>query len=133
MTRTITSNAPGSGTSISSSWKASFGSPSRSSRITQAAIVSGSSPGSTPTSETFVTSTAIGGGRLPCGLGGLDRFDGLGRSGLGQGGGVVVVHRLSADQPERDHHAARGNPGGEPHAARKRVDERVVRGAHRDG
>ena len=59
MTRTITSNAPGSGTSISSSWKASVGSPSRSSRITQAAIVAGSVPGSTSSSETFVTSTAM--------------------------------------------------------------------------
>src|SRR3954467_13718483 len=52
ITRTITSNAPGSGTSISSIWKASFGSPSRSSRITHAAIVSGSVPGSTFTSVT---------------------------------------------------------------------------------
>src|SRR3954469_8231105 len=60
MTRTMTSNAPGSGTSISSSWKASFGSPSRSSRITQAAIVSGSSPGSVSTRDTCVTSTATG-------------------------------------------------------------------------
>src|SRR3954468_8509305 len=48
----MTSNAPGSGTSISSIWKASFGSPSRSSRITHAAIVSGSVPGSTFTSVT---------------------------------------------------------------------------------
>src|SRR3954452_17223726 len=52
MTRTITSKALGSGTSISSIWKASFGSPSRSSRMTQAAIVSGSVPGSTFTSVT---------------------------------------------------------------------------------
>src|SRR5437764_5923400 len=58
MTRTMTSNAPGSGTSISSSWKASFGSPSRSSRMTQAAIVLGSSPGSVSTRDTCVTSTA---------------------------------------------------------------------------
>ena len=43
----MTSNAPGSGTSISSSWKASSGSPKRSSRMTQAAIVGGSVPGST--------------------------------------------------------------------------------------
>ena len=41
ITRTITSNAPGSGTSISSSWNASIGSPWRSSRMTQAAIVRG--------------------------------------------------------------------------------------------
>src|SRR3954451_23636392 len=52
MTRTMTSKAPGSGTSISSIWKASLGSPSRSSRITQAAIFSGSVPGSTFTSVT---------------------------------------------------------------------------------
>src|SRR4051794_35877319 len=58
MTRTMTSNAPGSGTSISSSWNASFGSPSRSSRMTQAAIVLGSSPGSVSTRATCVTSTA---------------------------------------------------------------------------
>src|SRR5919109_1730001 len=58
ITRTITSNAPGSGTSISSSWKASLGSPSRSRRITQAAIVFGSSPGSTSSFETSDTSTA---------------------------------------------------------------------------
>src|SRR3954470_13440865 len=59
MTRTITSNAPGSGTSISSSWKASAGWPSRSWRITHAAIVSGSVPGSVSTLATFVTSIAI--------------------------------------------------------------------------
>src|SRR3954453_16909627 len=56
----MTSNAPGSGTSISSSWKASRGWPSRSWRITQAAIVSGSVPGSVSTLATFVTSIAIG-------------------------------------------------------------------------
>src|SRR4051794_13630158 len=59
MTRTITSNAPGSGTSISSSWNASEGCPSRSCRITQAAIVSGSVPGSTSRLVTFFTSIAI--------------------------------------------------------------------------
>src|SRR3954451_18417797 len=58
MTRTITSKAPGSGTSISSSWKASIGSPKRSSRMTQAAMVGGSSPGSTSTLATSLTSTA---------------------------------------------------------------------------
>src|SRR4051795_10139004 len=47
MTRTVTSNAAGSGTSISSTWNASTGSPSRSCLMTQAAIVAGSSPGST--------------------------------------------------------------------------------------
>src|ERR671930_768125 len=53
ITRTVTSNAPGSGTSISSSWNASSGSPRRSARITHAAIVAGSSPGA--------MSTGIGG------------------------------------------------------------------------
>src|SRR5215211_688192 len=60
MTRTMTSNAAGSGTSISSSWKASLGSPSRSARITQAAIVLGSSPGSVSMCDTCVKSTATG-------------------------------------------------------------------------
>src|SRR4051812_42008351 len=60
MTRTMTSNAPGSGTSISSTRKASSGSPSRSWRMTQAAIVAGSSPGSVSTCATCVRSTAIG-------------------------------------------------------------------------
>src|SRR3954454_3661638 len=59
MTRTTTSNAPGSGTSISSTWKASIGSPSRSWRMTQAAIVAGSSPGSASTCATCVRSTAM--------------------------------------------------------------------------
>src|SRR5829696_5242360 len=72
MTRTMTSKAPGSGTSISSSWKASTGSPSRSSRITQAAMVAGSSPGSVLTPVTSVrsawamrssSSSAVGRGR----------------------------------------------------------------------
>src|SRR4051795_921886 len=58
ITRTITSKAPGSGTSISSTWKASLGSPSRSWRITQAAIFSGSSPGSTSSLDTSAISTA---------------------------------------------------------------------------
>src|SRR3954454_5901248 len=58
MTRTTTSKAPGSGTSISSTWKASLGSPSRSWRITQAAIFSGSSPGSTSSLDTSAISTA---------------------------------------------------------------------------
>src|ERR1700712_2309534 len=58
MTRTVTSNAPGSGTSISSSWKASSGSPWRSSRITHAAIVAGSSPGSTSSCATCFVSIA---------------------------------------------------------------------------
>src|SRR5215208_2751118 len=64
MTRTTTSNAPGSGTSISSIWKASTGSPKRSSRITQAVMVSGRIPGSVVTSETRLMSTVIGRGSL---------------------------------------------------------------------
>jgi hypothetical protein len=59
ITRTTTSNAPGSGTSICSSWKASRGSPWRSSRITQADIEAGSSPGSTSIRATCVMSTAM--------------------------------------------------------------------------
>src|SRR6187551_609553 len=58
ITRTMTSKAPGSGTSICSSWKASLGSPSRSWRITHAAIVSGSVPGSTSNFATALVSTA---------------------------------------------------------------------------
>ena len=61
MTRTTTSKAPGSGTSISSSWKASVGSPSRSWRMTQAAMVAGSSPGSVSTCAICVRSTAMAG------------------------------------------------------------------------
>src|SRR5213083_801491 len=58
ITRTMTSKAPGSGTSISSTWKACSGSPSRSGRMTHAAIVAGSSPGSVSTWETWLRSTA---------------------------------------------------------------------------
>src|SRR3954451_14203932 len=57
ITRTITSNAAGFGTAISSSWKASVGSPSRSARMTQAALVSGSSPGSTSSWAIWLVST----------------------------------------------------------------------------
>ena len=57
ITRTITSKAPGRGTSISSSWKASVGSPSRSARMTHAAIVEGSSPGSTSSWAIWLVST----------------------------------------------------------------------------
>src|SRR5215211_3236608 len=68
MTRTVTSKAPGSGTSISSSWKASSGSPWRSSRITHAAMVGGSSPGSTSSCATcfvsIATSAPGSGGRM---------------------------------------------------------------------
>ncbi len=62
ITRTQTSKAPGSGISISSIWKASIGSPSRSWRMTQAAIVAGSSPGSVSTFAICAISTAIGPG-----------------------------------------------------------------------
>src|SRR3954466_5106813 len=58
ITRTVTSKAPGSGVSISSSWNASMGSPSRSSRMTHAAMVGGSSPGSASIWETWLASTA---------------------------------------------------------------------------
>src|SRR3954447_12154105 len=58
MTRTTTSKAPGSGVGISSSWNASSGSPKRSSRMTQAAIVGGRSPGSASNRATWLTSTA---------------------------------------------------------------------------
>src|SRR3954447_23473670 len=58
ITRTTTSKAPGCGVSISSRWKASTGSPRRSSRITHAVIVSGSVPGSVATVATWLTSTA---------------------------------------------------------------------------
>src|SRR5689334_16906806 len=61
-----TSKAPGSGTSISSSWNAWVGSPSRSARITHAAIVAGSSPGSTSSCAIWLWSdmarTLLGGG-----------------------------------------------------------------------
>ena len=57
ITRTITSNAAGRGTAISSSWKASVGSPSRSARMTHAAIVAGSSPGSTSSWAIWLVST----------------------------------------------------------------------------
>ena len=57
ITRTITSNAAGCGTAISSSWKASVGSPSRSARMTHAAIVEGSSPGSTSSWAIWLVST----------------------------------------------------------------------------
>src|SRR5213078_3901242 len=94
MTRTITSNAPGSGTSISSIWNASRGSPSRSWRITHAAIVSGSVPGSVPTSVTFLMSTAISPpGRVRPGsyLGDAERLGGLGPAGgLGRKSGPVL-------------------------------------------
>src|SRR4029079_15716005 len=59
ITLTTTSKAPGSGTSICSSWKASVGSPSRSWRITQAAIASGRVPGSTSSVAIVLVSTAI--------------------------------------------------------------------------
>src|SRR4051794_20481884 len=76
MTRTVTSKAPGSGTSISSSWNASSGSPWRSSRITHAAMVGGSSPGSTSSCATCFVSIATaapdsGGRMVPAAAGGF--------------------------------------------------------------
>ena len=67
ITRTVTSKAPGSGVSISSSWNASSGSPSRSWRMTHAAIVGGSSPGSASILETWLVSTAISARTHPLG------------------------------------------------------------------
>src|SRR6266540_261390 len=100
----MTSNAPGSGTSISSSWKASFGSPWRSSRITQAAIVSGSVPGSTSSSDTLVMSTAMGEQITrrgePWALSGGDRLGGR----LDLPRRVRLLGRLGRDQPEGEQH-----------------------------
>ena len=59
LTRSIDDPLKFQQTSICSSWKASVGSPSRSWRITQAAIVAGSSPGSTSNFATALVSTAI--------------------------------------------------------------------------
>src|SRR3954447_24496812 len=84
ITRTVTSNAPGSGTSISSSRKASVGSPSRSARMTRAAIVAGSSPGSTSSCAIWLVSTdmartlaAAGGGLRKHRVHGFHDRDGL--------------------------------------------------------
>src|SRR3954463_9032602 len=68
MTRTVTSKAPGSGTSISSSWKASSGSPRRSPRITPPALGGGGPPGSPSSCATCFVSIATAapdsGGRM---------------------------------------------------------------------
>src|ERR671916_2507819 len=95
ITRTITSKAPGSGTSICSSWKASIGSPSRSWRMTQAAIVWGSSPGSVLTSVTSVRSTwAIALVLVLLVVGGEDGT--ATPSGLALAGGALRAPRLGA-------------------------------------
>src|SRR5881397_823683 len=87
ITRTMTSKAPGSGTSISSTWKACSGSPSRSGRMTHAAIVAGSSPGSVSTWEIWLRSTAT------CSF--LARF----------GGRDLTRGRQEPGPPEPDDHA----------------------------
>src|SRR3954453_18894087 len=128
MTRTMTSKAPGSGTSISSSWKASLGSPKRSSRMTQAVIVSGSVPGSVATVETCVTSTAIvlekpSGDRYRSVLRGAnhtpDRGDG---APTGRRRSVVAEEASPAEEPQQDH--GRGDHAADPVApeGRGRVD-----------
>src|SRR4051812_2957505 len=103
ITRTITSNAPGSGTSICSTWKASSGSPSRSWRMTHAAIVGGSSPGSASTCATWVRSTAI---RFPLPAGALlmspPRRVGADGTLLAV---AVQVTRPPEPQPEHEHGA----------------------------
>src|SRR4051794_1065882 len=98
--------------------------------MTHAAIVPGSSPGSTSISVTFVTSTAIGGGRLPCRL---CRFGhlGHGRGLLRLTGRVWPADRLAADGPDGEHRAQYGDAAGQPHAAGEGVDEGVVGGIGR--
>src|SRR5215211_5760519 len=91
MTRTNTSNAPGSGTSISSIWNASLGSPSRSCRITQAAIVSGSVPGSTSSLETSATSTAT--------CESLLRWDGIRARGIA----IRLLYNVDSERPPAIH------------------------------
>src|SRR3954468_9118691 len=116
ITRTITSNAPGCGTSICSSWKASIGSPSRSCRITQAAIVSGRVPGSTPTSVTSVRSTCA---TDSSGVGRPGMVPSLGSS---RAGCVTVVkHQNVAVGVREGHHVADAGVHGvaqEAHALR---------------
>src|SRR4051794_9626400 len=120
ITRTITSNAPGSGTSICSTWKASSGSPSRSWRMTHAAIVGGSSPGSASTCATWVRSTAIS-DSAPCW-----RFAHVAApAGVGADRTLlavaVQVTRPAQPQPDRagGHHHP---PDPEDEKARERVD-----------
>src|SRR3954447_3359795 len=119
MTRTMTSNAPGSGTSISSTWNASSGSPSRSWRMTQAAIVAGSSPGSVSTCATCVRSTAI-----VCLRSHLSGSSPPRRGRRGAGTLLAVPVQVTRavqprpDQRDRDDHA----PDPEHEEARERVD-----------
>src|SRR6059036_3473992 len=99
----MTSNAPGSGISISSSWKASIGSPSRSWRMTQAAMVGGSSPGSTSSLATWLVSTAIAAGHI------LSVDWRVKVAGCYRGGGLEPVLALDPEQgQEQDgrHHQA---------------------------
>src|SRR5919199_2830064 len=108
ITRTITSNAPGSGTSISSTWKASSGSPSRSWRMTQAAIVAGSSPGSVSTCATCVRSTAIGVSAPSC----PDRRRPR-RAGGRRGAGTLLTASVQVTgpaQPQPDHGGRQDHP-----------------------
>ena len=144
----MTSKAPGSGTSISSSWKASRGSPSRSSRITQADMVSGRVPGSTESSLGLVRSIwAIG----PLGAMSSARGERAGGFRLRRGSyaagrgerprpaptperlgclrrprGLRALGPLRRHEPERQDGACDGHAGGQPHAARERVDERFL-------
>src|SRR3954469_1187679 len=119
MTRTMTSNAPGSGTSISSTWKASSGSPSRSWRMTQAAIVAGSSPGSVSTCATCVRSTAIGLSALPA-----VRI--VAATGGRRGAGTLLavpVQVTRPPEPRRDHGDRAQSPPDAPDEERgERVD-----------
>src|SRR6185436_14945239 len=94
------SNAPGVGTSISSSWKASVGSPSRSARMTQAAIVEGSSPGSTSSWAIWLVSTD------------MDKPYALSEP----------VVALDPEQCEENHSRERERPDAEDQEVRLRVD-----------
>src|SRR3954454_17592677 len=118
MTRTITSNAPGSGTSISSTWKASIGSPSRSWRMTHAAMVAGSSPGWVSTCATWVRSTAIT-DSAPCWRLSCSRPAGVGADGTLL---AVAVQVTRPAQPRPDH---RGRHDHAPDAEHEEANERV--------
>src|SRR3954470_248353 len=125
ITRTITSNAPGCGTSICSSWKASIGSPSRSCRITQAAIVSGRVPGSTPTSVTSVRSTCA---TDSSGVGRPGMVPSLGSS---RAGCVAVVeHQHVAVRVRERRHVADARVDRVGHEADALALELLARGGH---
>src|SRR5436190_39724 len=89
----MTSKAPGSGTSISSTWNASLGSPKRSSRITHAAIVAGSWPGSVLTSDTRCRSIATGSSSR------VGYWDGLAILPAGRPRGPAPLHPPHQAQP----------------------------------